>query len=128
MLVRTTLRGPKSETRGGNIAYWTTPLIIPYAEVHKPIDAGLIPSPPNSTDVDQTNGISAIEALVRSASIPWLAIEVNTGLARTARSGGGPSVSFSDNPACGEVLASSSPAGSEVVPEGRLVRGPRFTV
>jgi len=41
----------------------------PYPDIHKPMDAGLMPSPPNSTDVDQTNGISASDALVRSASI-----------------------------------------------------------
>jgi hypothetical protein len=45
------------------------PLMDPYTDTHKPMEAGLRPSPPNSTDVDQTNGISAIDALVRSASI-----------------------------------------------------------
>jgi len=39
----------------------------PYPDIHKPLDAGLMASPPNSADVDQTNGISASDALVRSA-------------------------------------------------------------
>jgi hypothetical protein len=41
----------------------------PYPDIHKPMDAGLRPSPPNSTDVDQTSGISATAAIRRSASI-----------------------------------------------------------
>ena len=68
-LVRTTLRGPKRETRGVKTPYWTIPPMHPYHDIHKPIDAGLMPSPPNSTDVDQTNGMSATDALRRRASI-----------------------------------------------------------
>jgi len=45
------------------------PFKHPYADIHKPMDAGLKLSPPNSTDVDRTSGISATPAVVRSASI-----------------------------------------------------------
>lgn len=46
-----------------------------------------------------------------------------------ALNGGGLSVPFGDNAACGKVLAGSSLAGPEIVPEGRSsVSGPRFTV
>ena len=68
-LVRTTLRGRKRETRCGKKPYWTIPLVHPYPDIHKPMDAGFRPSPPNSTDVDQTNGISASDVLSRNVSI-----------------------------------------------------------
>jgi hypothetical protein len=59
----------KARHKAWKITYCTMPLMHPYTDTHKPMDAGLRPSPPSSTDVDQTNGISAIDALVRSASI-----------------------------------------------------------
>jgi hypothetical protein len=69
-LVMNTLRRPKRLTTRGKTANWKMPSIHPYTDKHKPIDTGLKPSPPNSTDVDHINGESAIDAIWRSVSIP----------------------------------------------------------
>jgi hypothetical protein len=42
----------------------------PKIDIHTPIDAGLKPSPPNSIEVDQTSGMSAVHAISMSESIP----------------------------------------------------------
>jgi hypothetical protein len=116
MLAFKTPRGPNRERNGWKTKYWTTPFKHPYQDIHKPMDAGLMPSPPNSTDVDQTSGMSALAAAVRRESIASLEIETMTGLVRMARSGGGFSAPFGD--LSGDMLAESSPAGFEPVLEG----------
>ena len=66
MLVIKTRRGPKCPTMRGKAVNWKRPFIIPNPAIHKPIEAGLMPSPPNSTDVVQTSGKR--DALITSSS------------------------------------------------------------
>jgi hypothetical protein len=67
MLAMKTLRGPNHPTRRGKAINGKMQLNSPHPDIHKPIDAGLMPSPPSSTDVDQTSGIRAIAPIPISA-------------------------------------------------------------
>ena len=62
-----TRREPKRLTRRGNALNWRIELINPHPVIHDPIDAGLMLSPPSSTDVDQTSGIRTPAAMSISA-------------------------------------------------------------
>jgi hypothetical protein len=59
--------GPKRSTKRGKATNWNIPYMNPYPEIHKPMDAGLMLRPPNSTDVDHTNGVRVPAAISSSA-------------------------------------------------------------
>ena len=65
MLVMKTRRMPKWPTTRGKIENWKMPSMHPDTDIHRPIDTGLKLSPPNSTGIDQTSGMSVI------ADVPW---------------------------------------------------------
>jgi hypothetical protein len=69
MLETKTRRMPKWSTTRGKTANWKTPSIHPDTDIHRPINAGLKLSPPNSTGVDQISGMRVIADISRSERI-----------------------------------------------------------
>ena len=69
-LAMKTRRGPRRPTISGKAVNWKMPFMNPYPAIHKPIDAGLMPSPPSSTEVDQMSGMRATAVISRRPIMP----------------------------------------------------------
>ena len=69
MVETKTRRRPKWSTTQGKTANWKMPSIHPDTDIHRPIDAGLKLSPPNSTGVDQVSGMRVIADISLNESI-----------------------------------------------------------
>ena len=120
-----TRRGPKRATMYGKATNCKMLFRNPNSAIHKPTDAGLIPSPPNSTDVDQASGIRASVIISNRAIMQKFATDTTTGLVSRARNGTGFSVSF-----VGPSNISPAPTQgrSDLAPVLGFVTGLMFTV